>query len=222
MKKQTIKTVVIAVTGITIGLGITLVSFADTSLFEFEQAYRDTAQELQVAQYNHCRAELELANKKLNMYSSNELELDLNALNRITTKTKNKCEVPESIIPLEEQKEAVDSMNQVKVVEIDQFDLDCWAKAVATAETGDCTTGMGITKNNCFGIMTWENGYREGKTYNSKEESYVDFKELWKTKYNNSLPTLQTIKTYTGNDNPLTWQKNTMATYNACINKLIK
>jgi len=81
------------------------------------------------------------------------------------------------------------------------------------AETNDCTKGMGVTKNNCFGYMTWENGYREGKTYSSKEESYKDFKELWIRAYG-GFPTIEMAKKWTGNHNSNTWYNNVSYYYN--------
>ena len=72
------------------------------------------------------------------------------------------------------------------------------------AETNDCTKGMGVSRNNCFGIMTWERGYREGKTYATKEESYADFKDLWTRKYK-GFPNGQAATAWTGNDSPGTW-----------------
>lgn len=72
------------------------------------------------------------------------------------------------------------------------------------AETNDCTKGMGVTKNNCFGIMIWPNGKRTGKIYSSKEESYSDFKRLWMKSYK-TFPTYSMAVKWTGNDKPQTW-----------------
>ena len=78
------------------------------------------------------------------------------------------------------------------------------------AETNDCTKGMGLNNkfNNCFGIMTWSRGFREGKTYRSKEESYEDFKKIWIKFYGNHFPTWNDAAKWTGNDNPNNWLKN--------------
>lgn len=84
------------------------------------------------------------------------------------------------------------------------FDLDKLAYAVAMAETGDGEHGMGKTKKNHFGVMTWERGFREGKVYNSKEDSYADFKRIWQKHYG-GFPTLAMAKKWTGNDNPQNW-----------------
>jgi len=64
------------------------------------------------------------------------------------------------------------------------FDLDKLAHAVALAETGGCTTGSAVSKNNCFGIMQWDSaGNRSLKAYASHEESFADFKRIWSSFY---------------------------------------
>jgi hypothetical protein len=72
------------------------------------------------------------------------------------------------------------------------------------AETANCTEGMGITKNNCFGIMTWPNGVRTGKTYASPEESYEDFKRIWSTYYVD-YPSFELADKWTGSDHVQDW-----------------
>lgn len=102
---------------------------------------------------------------------------------------------------------------------IEKSDLDCIAYAVAIAETKDCTTGMGATKNNCHGLMewpAWNNYQRTGRTFANKEESYEAFKELWSSKYG-GYPTWGQAVVYTGNDNPGSWYRNMEITYKACI-----
>lgn len=83
-------------------------------------------------------------------------------------------------------------------------DLDRLSYAVAMAETGDCTKGMGVTKNNCFGVMHWPNGKRTGKVYDSKADSYADFKRIWQKSYG-GFPTLAMARKWTGNDHPEKW-----------------
>lgn len=72
------------------------------------------------------------------------------------------------------------------------------------AETEDCKKGMGKTKNNCFGIMTWPNGKRTGKTYKSKEQSYEDFKRIWLKSYKR-YPDYKLAYTWTGGDKTQIW-----------------
>jgi len=88
------------------------------------------------------------------------------------------------------------------------------AYAIAMAETHDCTKGMGKTKNNCFGVMTWKRGFREGKTYATKGESYADFRRIWTKSYGGTFPTWGDAKKWTGNDNPRTWLNNVTTYYN--------
>lgn len=80
------------------------------------------------------------------------------------------------------------------------------------AETGDCTTGMGKTKNNCFGIMEWPGGVRRGKSYTTKEDSYADFIRIW-TSYYGEYPTYEMAKKWTGNDRPNQWLENVKTYY---------
>lgn len=69
----------------------------------------------------------------------------------------------------------------------EEYDISKLAYSIAMAETNDCTKGMGLSKNNCFGIMHWPNGIRTGKTYGSKDESYADFARIWKENYDTPL-----------------------------------
>jgi len=86
-------------------------------------------------------------------------------------------------------------------------DLDKLAYAVAMAETKNCTRGMGLSRNNAFGIMTWERGFREGRTYAKCEDSYADFKKIW-AKYYGGFPTWEMANRWTGSDNVQTWLDN--------------
>lgn len=83
----------------------------------------------------------------------------------------------------------------------DGTDLNKLAYAVAMAETGDCTTGIGPKKFNCFGVKGHD-GYM--KTYGSKEESYADFKRIW-SKYYKKFPNWSLANTWTGGDSVETW-----------------
>lgn len=55
--------------------------------------------------------------------------------------------------------------------------------------------------------MTWENGYREQKTYDSTDQSFEDFKRIWE-KYYERYPDRQLAIKWTGNDRAETWLKN--------------
>jgi len=60
--------------------------------------------------------------------------------------------------------------------------------------------------------MTWERGYREFKTYKTKNESYEDFKRIW-TSYYWWLPNLAKAKKYSWNDRSNAWLKNVLNYY---------
>lgn len=79
--------------------------------------------------------------------------------------------------------------------------LHSLARAVATAETQNCTTGVGDSKNNCFGIK--RNGVFV--MYPSAKESYADFMEMWPRLYGWRLPTYEDAQNYTGNPDPTEW-----------------
>jgi len=72
------------------------------------------------------------------------------------------------------------------------FDLNRLARAIAIAETSNCTAGVGKSRNNCFGIK----GGGSFKVYNSPDESYADFKNLWVSRYGNAYPSLRAATTY--------------------------
>lgn len=91
--------------------------------------------------------------------------------------------------------------------DFNKFDISKLAYAVAMAETADCTTGMGVSKNNCFGIMewpAWNNYQRTGKTYATKDEAYADFSRIW-TSFYGEYPTYAMAVKWSGNDHPDNW-----------------
>lgn len=71
------------------------------------------------------------------------------------------------------------------------LDYDRLAYAVAMTETANCTKGVGKSLSNCFGIRSGK-GY---KRYNSPEESYADFKRIWK-KYYKRYPDMKLARKY--------------------------
>ena len=95
----------------------------------------------------------------------------------------------------------------------DGHDLYKLARSIAVAETGDCTTGSGITHNNCFGIMIWKNGPREPRRYATKEESYKDFYSVWSRSYK-VFPNEHIANRWTGGHDPDVWLNNVLITYN--------
>lgn len=77
-------------------------------------------------------------------------------------------------------------------------DLDRLAYAVAVAETSNCTTGTGRSKNNCHGIFGVTNGQYGPRTFQTTDQSFEEFKRLWITKYGDRFPTLQDAQRYSG------------------------
>lgn len=93
------------------------------------------------------------------------------------------------------------------------YDIDKLAHAIAIAETGDCTKGVGPAHNNPVGIR--RNGRFE--KYNSCEEGLEDFKRVWSKNYGR-FPTLSDAKRWTGNDSPITWLNNVTNSYEKMFN----
>lgn len=91
------------------------------------------------------------------------------------------------------------------------------AKAVAIAETGNCTKGYGLEYNNCFGIKNGNTapcpkiGRNKMCIYETPEDSYQAFIKIWSTWYKNNPPTLRDAQKWTGNDRAQTWLKHVKA-----------
>lgn len=87
----------------------------------------------------------------------------------------------------------------------DKVDLDRLARAVAIAETSNCTKGTGISKNNCHGIMSWTTtGKRYPRTFRTTVESYQEFKRIW-GKYYKLFPTHELAVKWTGDERAKEW-----------------
>jgi len=98
-----------------------------------------------------------------------------------------------------------------KEVKIDiSFDLDKLAKAVAMAETGNCTKGYGKTYSNCFWIKSGKTapcpkvGKNKMCIYEKPEDSYEAFKVIW-AKWYKWHPNLVSAQRWTGHDNAVRW-----------------
>ena len=98
----------------------------------------------------------------------------------------------------------------------DVFDIDKLARAVAQHETRNCTLWNSATRNNCFWIMTWARWFREFKSYDTKEDSYKDFKRIW-TSYYGWMPTYAKAKRYSWDDRVTAWLNNVLHFYNKGI-----
>ena len=78
------------------------------------------------------------------------------------------------------------------IVDIQGYDIDKLAKAVAIHETGDCTAKVGAaTHNNCHGFR------RNDKflIFKDKSESYEKFKNLWARDFED-FPTIRLATAY--------------------------
>jgi hypothetical protein len=100
-----------------------------------------------------------------------------------------------------------------------EIDLDKLAYAVAMAETANCTTGMGPTRNNCFGIKNGNTAPCDRMSasrfciYETPEQSYEAFKKIWSTWYK-GFPTIAQARRWTGNDRPHHWLNTVTQYYN--------
>lgn len=109
-----------------------------------------------------------------------------------------------------------------KEVQIDtkpDFDLDKLARAVAMAETGNCTKWYGKTYNNCFGIKSGRTapcpkvGRNRMCIYEKPEDSYIAFKKIW-SKWYAWKPNLKMAQRWTWHDNAVRWLYNVNHHYN--------
>ncbi len=91
-------------------------------------------------------------------------------------------------------------------------DIRKLAYAVAMAETENCTTGTGLSRNNCHGIRGCSNGQCGFKTYDSPAESYADFESIWLRVYGNRFPTREDAKKYVASE-ATDWYKTVTAVY---------
>lgn len=83
------------------------------------------------------------------------------------------------------------------------YDMERLSYCIAMSETSNCTAGVGVSRNNCFGIK------RNGSfvIYDSPEQSYADFRATWIRGYN-MLPNLQVAWSWTRDGNEHTWLNN--------------
>lgn len=100
----------------------------------------------------------------------------------------------------------------------DKFDIDKLAKAIALAETWNCTKGYGKTYNNCFWIKNWNTapckkvGRNRMCIYEKPEDSYVAFKTIW-MKWYKTMPTHKQAVIWSWNDDAVTWRQNVLHHY---------
>ncbi len=88
------------------------------------------------------------------------------------------------------------TLEHCNVPQAKNVDLDRLAYAVAVAETGNCSKGTGVSKNNCHGIMECRRSGCSAKTFANTTQSFVAFQKLWLEAYGDRFPTLSDAKRY--------------------------
>ena len=112
--------------------------------------------------------------------------------------------------PIEKVKEPVKVVKPQEQPKIDSYDIDRLARAVAMAETGNCTKGYGKEYRNCFWIRNWNTapcpkiGKNRMCIYEKPEDSYIAFKKIW-SKWYAWKPNLKMAQRWTGHDNAVRW-----------------
>ena len=96
------------------------------------------------------------------------------------------------IIALHLSSESFSAIVPVAVAASPQFNIDLLARAVAQAETSNCTAGVGLHRNNCFSINS-KDGYLY---FNTPADSYTAFKAMWLRVYGAHFPTWDDAKKY--------------------------
>lgn len=122
---------------------------------------------------------------------------------------------PKSVPPKPTNKPVAKSQHKPK----SGFDLDLFARAVASHETVGCTAGYGKPPyNNCFGIKNGKTApcKKMGRSrmcmYDKREDSFVAFKKIW-TRWYGGFPTLQDAAIYSDSDG-VNWKNVVMMYYN--------
>lgn len=134
--------------------------------------------------------------------------------------TPKPLEAPKKKEPVKVPPKVEKKQEPIKEVTINNsYDLDRLAKAVAIAETGNCTKGYWKTYNNCFWIKNWNTAPcpKIGKSkmciYEKPEDSYEAFKKIWE-KWYKWKPNLKTAQRWTGHDNAVRWLSHVNLHYN--------
>jgi len=121
--------------------------------------------------------------------------------------------------PIEKVKVPVKEVKAPVEPKIDNYDIDRLARAVAMAETGNCTKWYGKTYNNCFGIKNGRTAPcpKVGKSkmciYEKPEDSYKAFKTIW-AKWYAWKPNLKMAQRWTWHDNAVRWLSHVNLYYN--------
>lgn len=102
------------------------------------------------------------------------------------------------------------------------YDVVKVCKAIAVAETSNCTDGTALKRNNCHGIMQWDKaGNRSPKYFQTKADSFRDCERIWSKSYGGMPHQIKpgTSRTmadvWTGSDDTDTWLANFTAAYSS-------
>ncbi len=204
MKKKTI------VLSIVLSLVTGFVAIADGSQTPLlEERFEQQGHVVWEAGVEWCKIERNLAESKLSDYSKKKVDYSTSKIDELNRKANQLCGNEESTPIVVPQKKRV-------AVDMENYDLNCLADAVAVAETNYCQAGSGLSRNNCFGIMAWTSeGKRYLKSYPTNEGSFDDFKRIW-SKHYDTYPTMSLAIKWTGNDNAQTWLSNVNNAYSRC------
>ena len=99
------------------------------------------------------------------------------------------------------------------VKDLDRLTL---VRAIAYQETSNCTKGVALTHNNCFGTMTWKTGNREFRRFENNQAGYDYTYGLIERMYDGLSLKEMAVK-YSGNDRADHWHKNVLHWYNKLI-----
>lgn len=91
------------------------------------------------------------------------------------------------------------------------LDIKRLCRAIAVAETSNCTTGSALSHTNCHGITKRSGGYM---TYESFEESFAACEDLWSRLYVR-FPDLELAAKWSSPGAAETWLKNVTIAYRA-------
>lgn len=191
-------------------MGLFVLGLISIALSLFGTAKADD--EIQICQSDKCEAR-KARLEECSAYTNNEEEKILCATYITLHKITRDVTPKEKEAIKEEIKKLDDIINNKWGV-----DLDRLAKAVAIAETTNCTKGYGVTHNNCFWIKHWNTvpcpwvpKWAMCK-FKTKEESFEAFKTIWGRWYK-TYPTYEQAHRWTGWDRVYNWLNIVKANY---------
>lgn len=89
----------------------------------------------------------------------------------------------------------------VQTKKLDNNEIASLCRAIAVAETSNCTKGTAITHNNCHGIKENHAFVR----FDSKAASFRSCEWNWKKHYRSEFPTITDAERWTNKDKATVW-----------------